>query len=412
MARQVLPAGDGWASEGNGTTGGSAAASDRVYRVDTRAELLAALQPGDDRPRIVVVEGVIDANSDASGAHLDCQDYYPGYSFDEYLAAAKAVYDAAGGVKERVVADLKTDPAFQALETRRREAAREQLATIRFAVPSNTTIIGRSGATLLGGSLLLRGVDNVILRNFAVKDTVSCFPEYTGDEWVAEAETGDGVAAGFDAVVLERSKHVWIDHMSIDGGITEAEPYLLGYQLHRSDGVLDIVQGSDLVTISWSDIANGDKAMLWGSTNNGATFGDERALRITMHHTAVRNLVERLPRVRWGQVHVYNNYFELNADRYVYAWGVGAGSRLWLEDNAVVAPETITADRLLYNWGGTAVRVGATLLNGRPVNPLAAYNAVNDPDLGTDVGWTPTRYGVRHPVQAVAAVVTAHSGPQ
>lgn len=410
VTRQVLPAGDGWASAGTGTTGGAGADADHVYVVDTRAELVEALRPGDGRPRIVVVEGTIDANSDASGAHLDCQDYYPGYSFADYLAAAKAVYDAAGGVKADVVANLKTDPAFQALETKRQEAARKQLATIGFAVPSNTTIIGRSGATLLGASLVLNRVDNVILRNITVKDTVTCFPEYTGSEWVAEAETSDGVAAGFDAVVLAKATHVWIDHATIDGGITEAEPFLLGYQLHRSDGVLDIVQASDLVTISWSVIRNGDKALLWGSTNNAATFGDDKALRITMHHTLVENVVERQPRVRFGEVHVYNNLFVLNPQRYLYAFGVGMGSKLWLEDNVVQAGGTVTAADLLYNWGGTAVHVGATLLNNQRVYPLTEHNAAKDPDLGTDVGWTPTRYGVRHSVHAVRKAVTTGSG--
>ncbi|MGZ3144832.1 hypothetical protein ACVDFE_23130 [Lentzea chajnantorensis] len=37
-ARQVLPAGDGWASSGPGTTGGAAAPAGHVHEVRTRAE--------------------------------------------------------------------------------------------------------------------------------------------------------------------------------------------------------------------------------------------------------------------------------------------------------------------------------------------------------------------------------------
>src|SRR5690242_10288219 len=41
FARQALPAGDGWASAGTGTTGGSAADSAHVFVVHTRDELAA-----------------------------------------------------------------------------------------------------------------------------------------------------------------------------------------------------------------------------------------------------------------------------------------------------------------------------------------------------------------------------------
>src|SRR4051812_36393639 len=43
LGRQVLPPGDGWASSGTGTTGGSAATAEHVHTVANRAELVAAL---------------------------------------------------------------------------------------------------------------------------------------------------------------------------------------------------------------------------------------------------------------------------------------------------------------------------------------------------------------------------------
>lgn len=43
-----------------------------------------------------------------------------------------------------------------------------------------------------------------------------------------------------------------------------------------------------------------------------------------------------------------------------------------------------------------------TLLNGDPVDVLAAYNAVNDPDLSGDVSWTPTLHTTIHPTVAVS----------
>lgn len=406
LARQALPAGDGWGSVGDGTSGGAAADDAHVHTVRTRQQLVEALKPGDGLPRIIILDGTIDASSDAAGKHLDCLDYYPDYSFEAYLSAAKAVYDrfpAPAQTAERKAA-LAADPTFAALEAARAAAASRELRTIRFHVPANTTIFGRNGATLQGGGLMLDKVSNVILRNFTVRDTVSCFPEYTGDEWVAE---------NFDAISLWTATRVWIDHLTVDGGITEPEPVLLGYQFHVSDGVLDMVRATDLVTVSWNVIKNGDKAMLWGNTNNGAQYGDDKALRITMHHNLVDNLVERQPRVRWGQVHVYNNHFILRPARYNYAWGVGNGSRLWIEDNAVTATGGITPEQLLYDWSSIKpanVHVGATLFNGRIVDALSAYNAARDPDLGSEVGWAPTHYGPRHPVRAVKPLVAVWSG--
>jgi len=66
LGRQVLPANDGWAAAGPGTTGGSAAAPDQAHVVETRAELIAALG-GDNAtnatnatPKIIYVKGTID----------------------------------------------------------------------------------------------------------------------------------------------------------------------------------------------------------------------------------------------------------------------------------------------------------------------------------------------------------------
>ena len=42
---------------------------------------------------------------------------------------------------------------------------------------------------------------------------------------------------------------------------------------------------------------------------------------------------------------------------------------------------------------------------------VAAYNAVNDPDLTEDVGWTPSLFLDIDPAWRVLPLVLAHSGP-
>ncbi len=84
LGLETLLPNDGWASEGAGTTGGVLAAPDHIYTVHNRQELVAALNYGvypppsspSDVPKIIYVDGVIDANVDDNNQPLTCQDYY------------------------------------------------------------------------------------------------------------------------------------------------------------------------------------------------------------------------------------------------------------------------------------------------------------------------------------------------
>src|SRR5258708_24988108 len=98
LVRQVLPANDGWAAATTGTTGGVAADAAHVSIVTNRTELVQALggdnktNGGNATPKIVMVEGTIDGNTDDAGQPLSRADYdAPGYSQSSYLAT----YDPA-----------------------------------------------------------------------------------------------------------------------------------------------------------------------------------------------------------------------------------------------------------------------------------------------------------------------------
>src|SRR5262245_51339412 len=97
-ARSPLPANDGWAATGAGTTGGAAADDAHIFVVTNRTELVAALGGNNTTnltnatPKIIFIKGKIDFNTDDQGNPLTCADYDdPGYSLDAYLAA----YDPA-----------------------------------------------------------------------------------------------------------------------------------------------------------------------------------------------------------------------------------------------------------------------------------------------------------------------------
>ena len=87
--REVLAKNDGFAAEGSGTTGGAAAIEDNIFRVTNRQELIAALENRKNtEPRILMVYGTIDFDTDADGKHLTMEDYMAeGYDFQQYLDA-------------------------------------------------------------------------------------------------------------------------------------------------------------------------------------------------------------------------------------------------------------------------------------------------------------------------------------
>ncbi|GAA1800035.1 hypothetical protein GCM10009682_22120 [Luedemannella flava] len=152
-------------------------------------------------------------------------------------------------------------------------------------VGSNKSILGNSGATITGCGLNISNASNVIVRNI----------NFTG--W------------NDDAINVQYSTRVWIDHNSFSNGY---------------DGAVDVKRASDYVTISWNRVYNHDKSMLLGhSDDNGSE--DRGHLRVTYHHNYFDGTTQRHPRVRFGNpVHVYNNYYRSNSG-YGVASTEGAG---------------------------------------------------------------------------------------
>ncbi|GIH24255.1 pectate lyase [Acrocarpospora phusangensis] len=394
LGRQTLPAGDGWGSEGAGTTGGSAATT--IHQVSTRSQFVTALAaPG---PKIIYVKGVVDGNTDDAGRKLTCASYARnGYTLAGYLAA----YDPATWGT--------ADPSGP-MEDARAASAAAQTAHIKRKVGANTTIVGLPGAVLRGFNLHVDKVDNVIIRNITFEDAYDCFPQWDP----TDGATGNWNSL-YDNISVTGSTHVWADHNTFTDGRNpdSAQPVYFGrpYQVH--DGQLDITNGSDFVTVSWNVFRGHDKTMLIGSTNNPAQ--DLGKLRVTVHHNAFDTTLQRLPRVRFGQVHVYNNYYEIpDAEDFVYALGVGVQSQIFAENNFFRLGRAVDPATLLYNWGGTALTTrGDVLRVGGKVTPIdlvAVYNAKNDPDFLPDAGWTPTLHTAVEPAEDVRRSVSRHAG--
>ncbi|WP_344272597.1 pectate lyase [Streptomyces hebeiensis] len=395
--RAALPANDGWASADGGTTGGRAADARHVYTVTTWAELKAALAAAAGAPSVIRVKGTLDALSDAQGAPLACDDFAAdGYSFATYLAT----YDPAVWGYENPVSGEQEDL--------RAASAARQAEQVKAYVPANTTIVGVGrNARILGGSLQVKDVDNVVVRNLTFEDAFDCFPQWDPTDGDLGAWNSE-----YDNLVVYGSTHVWVDHNTFtDGRRPDSEqPYYFGQLYQQHDGELDIVRGADLVTVSWNVFADHDKTLMIGNSDS-AGADDRGRLRVTLHHNQFRNIVERAPRVRFGKVDTYNNHYVVPASGYAYSFGIGIESQLVAEKNAFTLPSGVSPARVLKKWKDAPVTTADNYVNGRYVDLLAVHNAeIPEETLRPDAGWTPVLRTAVDAPRVVPRVVDAGAG--
>jgi pectate lyase len=162
-------------------------------------------------------------------------------------------------------------------------------------VTSNKTLLGiGSEAHLQGIELSLNGSRNVIIRNMAVSHVIA-----------------DGAGTANDAIVLTGAMNVWIDHCDLFSDMTHGKDYY--------DGLVEIKNGAAFVTVSNCHIHDHYKVSLISS-------GDEQVgdtvIRATYHHNYFHNVGSRLPSIRFGKAHVFNNYYANVPD------GSGVNSRM------------------------------------------------------------------------------------
>ena len=172
-------------------------------------------------------------------------------------------------------------------------------------VGSNVTLYGYPGVTITqpskGSGIKISGSKNVIVRNISVQ--------------------GVGAVDEDDEDCLQinhEAKNIWIDHVHVYDG---------------HDGNMDIVNQSDYITVSWSKFTYTSKSKnhqfsnLFG--NSDSKTADANALKITAHHNWWGDGVkERMPRVRFGQVHVVNNLYTSSAASYCVRAGMKANIRV------------------------------------------------------------------------------------
>jgi pectate lyase len=227
---------------------------------------------------------------------------------------------------------------------------------------SHKTIIGLGTNATIVGDLNIYNVSNVIVQNL----------HFTNPNGV-----GDG-----DGVTIEGSHHVWVDHCTF---------------YDCADGALDTTHGSDFVTISWckfyynTNSGHNFTCLVGHSANNAAE--DAGKLHITFHHNWWTTLcVERMPRVRFGQVHVFNNYYNCAGNNYCIRASID--SEVLAENNCFENIHTPYEKYVENGLTGLIRAVGNTTVN------CTGVQAFNDP-----VFVPPYAYTLETPAAAKDAIV-------
>jgi pectate lyase len=93
------------------------------------------------------------------------------------------------------------------------------------------------------------------------------------------------------------SRNVWIDHNEIHNSLDVHKDYY--------DELVSGKGNIDNITISYNYLHSSWKTSLWGSSDS-----NNFDRRVTFHHNHFENVNSRLPLFRFGQAHIYNNYYK------------------------------------------------------------------------------------------------------
>ncbi|PUA27784.1 MAG: hypothetical protein B0W54_14725 [Cellvibrio sp. 79] len=362
VAPSAFDPADGWASVGTnnlggtGTTGGVTADAAHTYTVTNRNEFLAAIYTNlvikddgsftgtvDSTPKIIYIDGTINLNMNKALVEQTEADYVcpidgtsikVAYNFEDY----KNFYDPNGS--------WGTAPVSGDWENARLCASNKQKAVVQIKIGSNTTIIGKNNnAKIVRGHVRLSPpYDNIIIRNVHFEDAFDMFPQWD------PTDSGGRWNSLYDNISVDGATHVWIDHCTFSDGANHdklyppvyAAPYNLPeMKVQHHDGAVDVSKNSNYVTLSHNYVHDHDKTHLIGSSDSIAADNGPKFLKITMHHNYLKDVTQRLPRVRMGMVHVYNNLYDgqlkpLSVERH-YAFSVGLATgqfgKMYAENN-------------------------------------------------------------------------------
>jgi pectate lyase len=147
---------------------------------------------------------------------------------------------------------------------------------------SNVTIIGVGGGAVFDQlGIHVRDSSNIIIQNVVVRNV---------------KKSGSPTSNGGDAIGMESTvRNIWVDHVTLEASGGEDEGF---------DGLFDMKDNTQYVTLSYSILRNSGRGGLIGSSESDLSNGF-----ITFHHNKYENIDSRTPLLRGGIAHIYNNHY-------------------------------------------------------------------------------------------------------
>ena len=232
----------------------------------------------------------------------------PDFSLSGYASVNGGVSGGKGGTS-RIIETIEelvewgksreknTEPEIVIIKGKISSSGEKTLITLKKG--ANITIEGDGTGELFGVGLNIRDYDNVIVRNLKIHEVL--YPD--------------------DALTLDNVQGGWVDHCELHSKIGP------GITVDTYDGLLDIKNGSSAITISWCYLHDHMKCSLVGHTDNIKQKETDSKIRVTYHHNYFANTDGRNPSLRFGAVHMFNNYYYSISD-YALAARDGAHAKV------------------------------------------------------------------------------------
>ncbi|PSR88364.1 Pectate lyase [Actinidia chinensis var. chinensis] len=171
-----------------------------------------------------------------------------------------------------------------------------------------------------GAGITIQYVQNVIIHGLHIHDIA---PGSGGMIRDSEDHTGFRTRSDGDGISIFGGVNIWIDHVSMS---------------NCSDGLIDAIMGSTGITISNCHFTRHNEVMLFGA-NDAHTIDEIMQITVVFNHFG-QGLVQRMPRCRFGFVHVVNNDY---THWLMYAVGGSSHPTIISQGNRFIAPPNLNA---------------------------------------------------------------------
>lgn len=159
------------------------------------------------------------------------------------------------------------------------------------AIGSNKTFVGVGNTAFISQiEFYVKNASNIIIQN--IKFSAIGSGKGSSADLISIATTGS-----------KKCSNIWIDHCEFYNVTPIRNPS--ASLKDKYDGMVDVKGDSEYITISWCYFHDHYKACLFGFSEGK----DRYDRKVTFHHNVFERVNSRLPSLRYGTAHIYNNYY-------------------------------------------------------------------------------------------------------